>query len=124
MELKANCDSDRAFVWNTPADFADEEPKAETLAIRFANAENAKKFKTAFEDCQQSLSNAEEKKDKEKPAEEEEKPVGDADTVAEKLGEMTVKDGNKGDEPNNDTSKVQNGDSNVSSKDETKEKEK
>ncbi|XP_033111605.1 ran-specific GTPase-activating protein-like, partial [Anneissia japonica] len=40
MELKANCDSDRAFVWNTPADFADEEPKAETLAIRFANAES------------------------------------------------------------------------------------
>jgi len=40
LELKPNCNSDRAWVWSTPADFADEEPKPELLAIRFANAES------------------------------------------------------------------------------------
>jgi len=40
LELKPNCSSDRAWVWSTPADFADEEPKGELLAIRFANAES------------------------------------------------------------------------------------
>ncbi|GFT75234.1 ran-specific GTPase-activating protein [Nephila pilipes] len=48
MELKPNSSSDRAWVWNTLADFADEEPKAELLAIKFANVENAQKFKEAF----------------------------------------------------------------------------
>jgi len=54
MELKTNCGSDRAWVW-TALDFADEEVKTETLAIRFANAENAKKFKDAFIKCQDEL---------------------------------------------------------------------
>lgn len=40
MELKPNCGSDRAWVWSTTADFADEECKEEVLAIRFANAES------------------------------------------------------------------------------------
>ena len=40
MELKPNCGSDRAWVWNVAADYADEEPKSETLAIRFGNAES------------------------------------------------------------------------------------
>jgi len=40
LELKPNCSSDRAWVWSTPADFADEEQKSELLAIRFANAES------------------------------------------------------------------------------------
>uniref|UniRef100_A0A673VPT6 Ran-specific GTPase-activating protein n=1 Tax=Suricata suricatta TaxID=37032 RepID=A0A673VPT6_SURSU len=39
MELKPNAGSDRAWVWNTHADFADECPKPELLAIRFLNAE-------------------------------------------------------------------------------------
>ncbi|KAK8379983.1 hypothetical protein O3P69_019795 [Scylla paramamosain] len=42
MELKPNCGSDRAFVWSVVADFADEEPKQELFAARFANAENAR----------------------------------------------------------------------------------
>jgi Ran-binding protein 1 len=49
LDLKPNCGSDRAWVWSTPADFADEEPKPELLAIRFANAENAQKFQEAFD---------------------------------------------------------------------------
>lgn len=40
MELKPNAGSDRAWVWNTLADYADELPKAELLAIRFLNAES------------------------------------------------------------------------------------
>lgn len=40
MELKPNAGSDRAWVWNTLADYADECPKAELLAIRFLNAES------------------------------------------------------------------------------------
>jgi hypothetical protein len=40
MELKPNCDSDRAWIWSVPADFADETPKPELLAVRFANAES------------------------------------------------------------------------------------
>lgn len=54
MNLQPNCGSDRAWVWKAD-DYADEAIKTETLAIRFANAENAKKFKEAFEDCQSKL---------------------------------------------------------------------
>lgn len=40
MDLKPNSGSDRAWVWNTLADYVDECPKAELLAIRFLNAES------------------------------------------------------------------------------------
>ena len=39
MKLKPHAASDRAFVWTTLADFADEEAKQELLAIRLKNAE-------------------------------------------------------------------------------------
>ena len=42
MKLLPNCDSDRAWMWSVPADFADETPKPELLAVRFANAESKK----------------------------------------------------------------------------------
>ncbi|EDO41916.1 predicted protein [Nematostella vectensis] len=58
MELKVNCGSDRAWVWSVKADFADEEVKPETLAIKFANAENANKFKDVFQDCQKKIKDA------------------------------------------------------------------
>eukprot|EP01125_Pyxidicula_operculata_P010113 TRINITY_DN3332_c0_g1_i1.p1 TRINITY_DN3332_c0_g1~~TRINITY_DN3332_c0_g1_i1.p1 ORF type:complete len:178 (+),score=46.84 TRINITY_DN3332_c0_g1_i1:38-571(+) len=51
MELKPNVGNDKSWVYQVPADFSDEEPKPETLAIRFANPENANKFKTAFEEA-------------------------------------------------------------------------
>ncbi|KAA0200324.1 Ran-specific GTPase-activating protein 1 [Fasciolopsis buskii] len=38
-ELRTNCGNDRAFVWQTLADFADEIPKPESLGIRFPNTE-------------------------------------------------------------------------------------
>ncbi|XP_014229299.1 ran-specific GTPase-activating protein-like [Trichogramma pretiosum] len=49
MELNPNCGSDRAWVWSALADFADDTPKPQLLAIRFATTENAKLWKEMFE---------------------------------------------------------------------------
>ncbi|XP_072029507.1 ran-specific GTPase-activating protein-like isoform X1 [Amphiura filiformis] len=136
MSLKPSSGSDRAWVWNTPADFADEEARPETLAIRFANAENAQKFKDKFEECQKAvtemrtisslslqtrefckqLSNqdgilqlAEDSQDTEKTPNEN----GDksADEVAKKLGEMSVKESqDQAEEKKSETSGETNGD--------------
>lgn len=40
MKLAPNLGSDRAWVWNVSADYAESEPTAETFAIRFANTES------------------------------------------------------------------------------------
>uniref|UniRef100_A0A2I3GK10 Ran-specific GTPase-activating protein n=1 Tax=Nomascus leucogenys TaxID=61853 RepID=A0A2I3GK10_NOMLE len=61
MELKPNAGSDRAWVWNTHADFTDEYPKPELLAIWFLNAENAQEFKTKFEECRKEIEEREKK---------------------------------------------------------------
>ncbi|XP_054938625.1 ran-specific GTPase-activating protein-like, partial [Physeter macrocephalus] len=90
MELKPNVGSDRAWVWNTHADFADECPKQELLAIRFLNAENAQKFKTKFEECRKEI-------------EEREKKGSGKNDSAEKLGALSVKEGK---EPKNETKEV------------------
>lgn len=52
MKLSPNVGSDRSWVYNVSADYAELEPRQELLAIRFANAENANKFKAKFELCQ------------------------------------------------------------------------
>ncbi|CAH2295613.1 ran-specific GTPase-activating [Pelobates cultripes] len=83
MELKPNAGSDRAWVWNTYADYADEAPKPELLAIRFLNAENAQKFKAKFEECKNEIKGNESK---------EETKNDSADKVAEKLEDLSVKD--------------------------------
>ncbi|XP_028904930.1 ran-specific GTPase-activating protein isoform X1 [Ornithorhynchus anatinus] len=86
MDLKPNAGSDRAWVWNTHADFADESPKPELLAIRFLNAENAQKFKVKFEECRSEIE------------EKEKKGSGKSDSpddVAEKLEELSVKEESK-----------------------------
>lgn len=112
MDLKPNCGSDRAWVWSTPADFADDESKPELLAIRFANAENAQKFKEKF-DCAKSAN--QEIADKNATAETSEKASGEADAsgdakenseganktdtadkVADKLGGLSVKESSDG----------------------------
>ncbi|KFQ20979.1 Ran-specific GTPase-activating protein, partial [Merops nubicus] len=87
MELKPIAGSDRVWVWNTHADFADESPKAELLAIRFLNAENAQKFKAKFEECKNGV----EKKAKKAGTDKNDS----ADEVAEKLGELSVKEESK-----------------------------
>ncbi|XP_054906865.1 ran-specific GTPase-activating protein isoform X2 [Poeciliopsis prolifica] len=82
MELKPNSGSDRAWVWNTLADYADECPKPELLAIRFLNAENAQKFKNKFDECKEEV-----KKQLEGSGN-----TDGANKVAEKLEELSVKD--------------------------------
>ncbi|KAG2225983.1 hypothetical protein INT45_002449 [Circinella minor] len=52
MSLSPNVGSDRSWVWNVLADVSDGEAKAETLAIRFANSDNANQFKEKFEEVQ------------------------------------------------------------------------
>ncbi|CAO3640900.1 unnamed protein product [Mucor fragilis] len=52
MKLSPNVGSDRSWVWNVTADVSDGKPEAETLAIRFANSENANLFKEKFEEVQ------------------------------------------------------------------------
>ncbi|XP_009693201.1 PREDICTED: ran-specific GTPase-activating protein, partial [Cariama cristata] len=87
MELKPNAGSDRAWVWNTHADFADESPKPELLAIRFLNAENAQKFKAKFEECRNEVDKRAKKAGTDKN--------DSADKVAEKLEELSVKEESK-----------------------------
>ncbi|KAF2709944.1 putative Ran-specific GTPase-activating protein 1 [Pleomassaria siparia CBS 279.74] len=53
MKLSPNVGSDRSWVWNAAADVSEGEPEAQTLAIRFANSENANGFKEAFIKAQQ-----------------------------------------------------------------------
>ncbi|CAG8537682.1 6042_t:CDS:2 [Diversispora eburnea] len=52
MQLSPNVGSDRSWVWNVSADISDGEAKQETLAIRFANTENANIFKEKFSEMQ------------------------------------------------------------------------
>jgi len=52
MKLQPNIGSDRSWVWKVVADYSEEPPTSETLAIRFANADIALQFKKAFEDAQ------------------------------------------------------------------------
>lgn len=53
MKLSPNVGSDRSWVWTAAADVSENEPEAQTLAIRFANSENANLFKEAFIKAQQ-----------------------------------------------------------------------
>lgn len=48
MELKENVGNDKAWVYNTPADYSEEEPTEETLCIRFRTPEAAKNFQSIF----------------------------------------------------------------------------
>jgi len=73
MRLQPNIGSDRSWVWKVAADVSDGVPSSETLAIRFANSDNANLFKKEFEDAQAInsglTSGTEEKKEEAKPAE-------------------------------------------------------
>jgi Ran-binding protein 1 len=39
MKLQPNIGSDRSWVWKVAADYSEEPPTSETLAIRFANSD-------------------------------------------------------------------------------------
>lgn len=55
MELKPNATNEKAFIYTVLADFADEQPKSECLAVKFGSVENANIFKTKFEDAKKIL---------------------------------------------------------------------
>ncbi|KZV65807.1 hypothetical protein PENSPDRAFT_756196 [Peniophora sp. CONT] len=52
MKLQPNIGSDRSWVWKVAADYSENPATSETLAIRFANSENAGQFKAKFEEAQ------------------------------------------------------------------------
>ncbi|KAF8826494.1 hypothetical protein HHX47_DHR5000269 [Lentinula edodes] len=54
MRLQPNIGSDRSWVWKVAADYSETPPTSETLAIRFANSENAHEFKKEFEAAQKT----------------------------------------------------------------------
>jgi len=54
LKLEENVGSDRSWVWTT-TDHAEEPATKETLAIRFANTENAQKFKQEFLSAQKEM---------------------------------------------------------------------
>uniref|UniRef100_A0A3Q0SR60 RAN binding protein 1 n=1 Tax=Amphilophus citrinellus TaxID=61819 RepID=A0A3Q0SR60_AMPCI len=78
LHLKPNAGSDRAWVWNTLADYADECPKPELLAIRFlnltalfpifatGNTDSANKVAEKLEELSVKDKTSEEKKEEEK----------------------------------------------------------
>jgi len=53
IELKENAGSDRSWVWQC-MDFSEEKEDISVLAIRFANSENAQKFKEEFEKAKEA----------------------------------------------------------------------
>ncbi|KAJ3491458.1 hypothetical protein NLI96_g690 [Meripilus lineatus] len=74
MKLQPNIGSDRSWVWKVLADYSESPPTSETLAIRFANAENAQEFKAKFEEVQAINASAVQSEAEAKPAEPAEEP--------------------------------------------------
>ncbi|TBU32726.1 RanBP1 domain-containing protein [Dichomitus squalens] len=92
MRLQPNIGSDRSWVWKVAADYSEEPPTSETLAIRFANAENAAQFKEEFEKAQKhnvelTGGASEEKKTEETPAAAQEKKEEENEAAAEEKKE-------------------------------------
>jgi len=100
MRLQPNVGSDRSWVWKVAADYSELPATPETLAIRFANPENAALFKTAFEQGQKtnlSLSGKpapepKEEAKEEEEEEEEEKTEGKVEGKVEEKAEEDKKD--------------------------------
>lgn len=103
QKLSPNVGSDRSWVWNVAADYAEGEPSPETLAIRFGNSENANLFKTAFEDAQASNAklsgSVETEGEAPAPAAEEDAPKAESATAAEPLALNETSDEAEKEEP-------------------------
>jgi len=84
MKLSPNVGSDRSWVWNAAADVSEGEPEAQTLAIRFANSDNANLFKDAFVKAQQENEELVKKTGETAPAAAEEKKEEDAEAEVPK----------------------------------------
>jgi Ran-binding protein 1 len=112
MRLQPNIGSDRSWVWKVAADYSEQPPTSETLAIRFANSDSesydplvylktsiyfisidAALFKTAFEDGQKiNASLAKPADEVKKEEQEEKKPEEGALTDAAKYDEKAEKE--------------------------------
>ncbi|GAA5858726.1 hypothetical protein JCM8547_004957 [Rhodosporidiobolus lusitaniae] len=91
MALSPNIGSDRSWVYNVAADVSDGEPTAETLAIRFANSENANLFRTAFTDAQETNKAALSGKTAAPPVAESDAPAATDATTESQTGEPVEK---------------------------------
>ncbi|KAI9574897.1 ran/spi1 binding protein [Boletus coccyginus] len=91
MRLQPNIGSDRSWVWKVAADYAESPPTSETLAIRFANSDNAMDFKKMFETAQRINAGGTLPEDAEE-AEEEEKAEEKAEERAEEKPEEKPKE--------------------------------
>lgn len=90
MRLQPNIGSDRSWVWKVTADYTEDPPTAETLAIRFGSPEIANEFKRQFELTQKingSGASVEEKKPSEESAAEESEKVAEKEEESEKKEE-------------------------------------
>ncbi|KAF9057409.1 RanBP1 domain-containing protein [Panaeolus papilionaceus] len=94
MRLQPNIGSDRSWVWKVAADYAESPPTSETLAIRFANSDNAAQFKTAFEEGQKTniVLSGGTVPEEPKAAEEEDKPAEEAENKEEGAAEKEEDD--------------------------------
>jgi len=115
MKLQPNVGSDRSWVWKVAADYSEDPPTSETLAIRFANSDRAflakfvsiwgslpifsvaSGFKDAFENAQKS--NAELSSKVTPPKEPEPAPV----ETKEEEKEEEAKEGETKEEPKEET---------------------
>ncbi|CAK7564097.1 MAG: Ran GTPase binding protein Sbp1 [Sporothrix epigloea] len=89
MRLSPNVGSDRSWVWNTAADVSEGEAEAMTLAIRFANSDNADQFKDAFLKAQAEngaviVASADDQDDEDDEETKEEEVSGDANEEEKK----------------------------------------
>ncbi|OJA15290.1 hypothetical protein AZE42_00922 [Rhizopogon vesiculosus] len=94
MRLQPNIGSDRSWVWKVAADYTEDPPTAETLAIRFGSPETANEFKRQFELTQKINSggaSVEEKNSTEEPAEEESEEEAEKEDETEKKDEVIEK---------------------------------
>jgi Ran-binding protein 1 len=87
MSLAPNVGSDRSWVWNVAADVSEGEARQETLAIRFANPENANLFKDKFEEVQKMNAGLTDGGDKKSAAAEEEDSEDEEEEEEEKKEE-------------------------------------
>ena len=90
VEMKSNVGSDRSWVF-TALDFADEELKTETFAIKFGNSENANKFKDAIEKSKK-INAGEMKPDELKPIDADEEAAPSTKESSEKTEDEKAKD--------------------------------
>ncbi|KAJ2745691.1 Ran GTPase binding protein Sbp1 [Coemansia sp. BCRC 34301] len=93
MVLSPNVGSDRSWVWNVAADLVDDEVERQLLAIRFANSENAGKFKEAFESARDNNKKLASSASEAKPeASDDNKSDSDAEAVEEETADAEKKD--------------------------------